>query len=529
MAQSGVIINKMRIATTFLFLFLFAMLTRANAEDLPTEGTFQGVYHVNRAGVGKFSFFIVSKALKRQMAPYEGKYIEMEVLKARQPINPGPAIVDQIGKVRKFPDPPLALKLKPVARAADGGHTMDVFYSVENVGKKDITVNANALQIGVLSYSLPEGDGAEDDFYQAGYTRHQLSFGGRLQQQRNFISSQQPGARTHFHTGKVLLRPGETIRFVLQSLDIKPGHHELVALATYSPTRHESITIRASQSIDTPLPEQDEASSELLEAKTKVAHDDEWLVVEGRILSKSEEPVSLFTLSEQGQHFLPGLIQLYSESGNIMPARVDWPQPDGLWKRVRVGQDGLPFKFRVRLDDRFSREKVTRIGFWTLTEGGIEKLTLADELPMSQQRPLPPWGKRVRGCRLRIQMPRSSFTTDESIRLLFQAESDSKTADMVWVDDGNFRSHVVVMIDGSKARIGSTGISDGHVYIFPFQGEITLDSMDPIAPGRHTLQLIVQGDPGIYTNLRGEDFRKFEGSLRSNTVEFEVDDEEKKD
>ena len=34
------------------------------AEILPTKGMFRGIYQVNRAGVGRFSFFIISKTLK---------------------------------------------------------------------------------------------------------------------------------------------------------------------------------------------------------------------------------------------------------------------------------------------------------------------------------------------------------------------------------------------------------------------------------------------------------------------------------
>ena len=132
-----------------LGLLIVAVGTSGYAETLPTKGTFRGVYHVNRAGVGRFKFFIISKALKKQMDPYEGKYIELEVLKARQPINPGPAIVDEVGKVTRLPDPPLALKLQAVTPATEAGKPIDVLYSLENIGKKDVTINANDLQIGV--------------------------------------------------------------------------------------------------------------------------------------------------------------------------------------------------------------------------------------------------------------------------------------------------------------------------------------------------------------------------------------------
>jgi hypothetical protein len=93
---------------------------------------------------------------------------------------------------------------------------------------------------------------------------------------------------------------------------------------------------------------------------------------------------------------------------------------------------------------------------------------------------------------------------------------------MVWINERSLKTHVVVTVDGNTARIETTGISDGHVNLFPFQGEIALSYMYKVHEGKHTLQLSVQGDPGTYTNLRGKKFRKFSGSLLSNVVVFEV-------
>jgi len=512
--------------TTGLAVVFFGMLVfaiRGHAEVLPTQGKFRSVYHVNRAGVGRFSFFIISKALKKQMASYEGKYIEVEVLKARQPINPGPAIVDQIGKVTILSDPPLRLRLQTVSPGASGGKTIDVVYSLQNVGEKDITVNANDLQIGVRCYSQPENDEAQDSLFQTGYTRRQLSFGGSSLQQWNFVSPMLPGERTHFYTGKVLLQPSETAPFVLHGLDLKPGQYELAATAAYYPNKDEHIPVIAAQTLDVPLPQQKGIQDGILDALVGVTHDDEWLVVEGRILSRPQAGVSLFTVPDRGRYFLSGLLQLYSNSGALLPAKLDWRRPDGPWRRIQVDREGVPFKFRVRHADRFSGEKIAQIGFWTVTDRGIERLTLADELPEFPQRPLPPWGESVEGCRLRIQMARDSFRAGEKIRFFFQAESDGKKAHIVWTDEGNFESHVVVTVDGKKARIGTTGISDGHVNHFPFQGEISLASVNSKAPpGKHRLQLSVRGNPGTYR----EKFRKFRGTLVSNIVDFEVQREE---
>ncbi len=455
-------------AGILLAVLIISHRIQAHAESLPTKGKFRDVYQVNRAGVGRFYCFIIPKALKEQLAPYEGKYIELEVVKARQPVNPGPAIVDQIGKVTELPSPPLRLDLQAVPSATNTGKTIDVIYSLANVGKEEITFNASNLKVGVRGYRPSSNDERQDDFFLTGYTRRHLSFGETLLQRWNFISPMNPGESTHFCTGNVLLQPGETVPFVLHHVELQPGQYELAGAASFYPTNDQTVPVVAAKSLDIPLTQPKRTHDASLEAQVQVTHDDEWLVVDGHVMGKAGAEVWLFTLSEGGKYLLPGLVQLYAVSGDLLPAQLDWRRPDGAWRRTQVDREGLPFMFRIRQADRFSSSSIKRIGFWTVTQRGIEQLTLADELAEMPQRPLSPWGQTVEGCRLRIQMPRESFKAGEDIRFFFQAESDGKRADMVWINERSFKTHVVVTVDGNTARIETTGISDGHVNLFPF-------------------------------------------------------------
>src|SRR4029453_17072043 len=61
-----------------------APIPSTRAEILPTNGVFQGIYFQNRAGVGHFDFFIVSAELTKKLAPYNGKFVEIEVLRGIQ-------------------------------------------------------------------------------------------------------------------------------------------------------------------------------------------------------------------------------------------------------------------------------------------------------------------------------------------------------------------------------------------------------------------------------------------------------------
>jgi hypothetical protein len=377
------------------------------------------------------------------------------------------------------------------------------------------------LQIGVMGYAQHPA-GAAVDFQNSGYTAGQLGFTGQMAQVFNFLSPMGPGARTHFFTGSVTLRPCEEAPFIVHDVQRQPGEYELVASATFYTAEREHIPLRSSLALDLPLEAVKTKPIQSLTLKANAANDDEWLIVKGNIADEFGADVSLFTKSREQDHFLPGLVEIYSDSGELLPADLDWQEPDGSWRSISLGREGVSFKFRVRPRDRFSRAAVTKIEFTTVTNRGRERFILADHLVASTRPELPAWGDTVGGCRMRIAVPRDCFKGSERVRFFVQAESDGSGADLLWVNSGKFQSQVKAMIDGKQAQIESGGVGDAIVNSFPFQGDVALALIERLAPGKHLLQFAVKGDPGIYENTRGESFRKFDGTLVSNTVEFEL-------
>jgi hypothetical protein len=149
---------------------------------------------------------------------------------------------------------------------------------------------------------------------------------------------------------------------------------------------------------------------------------------------------------------------------------------------------------------------------------------MTDSIPSTSALKLPGWGPLSKSARLRIRVPKSVFSVNEKIRFFLQVEYLGKNSDIFWINEGKFKSNVLAEIDGKKEEIGSSGIMDGHVFKFPFQREITLAYNVKPNPGKHKLQLSLEGDGGIYVNLRKEKLRKFNGIIKSNVVEFFVED-----
>lgn len=497
---------------------------------LPKSGTFRDLYHVNRAGVGEFNSFIIAKSLQKELVGLENKWIEMEVPEIDQPINPGPGIIKKIGKVTELPGAPLEARFQFEKPTGTDEGMLDVICRLRNSSDREITFDPRTYQLAISAFDPSQQDDAPDDFYLTGYTLRQLSF-------------RQTGSRRFgTYSRSILLRPGEEVPLAQRGLLLKPGSYEIVAKFAYGPPEHPAVPMMFAQSLDIPLAGAQAARPTTLEAKARASRDGDWIVVEGNILVKPGRETGIFTIPDGDRHFLNGSIRLYSDEGLVLSAEDDWQSPNGSWNRARIStsvstnevwqsaeglwqrtladKEGVGFRFRVRHEDFFSSARVARIAFQTVADGGTENITLVDGLASIPSPTPPPWGTPAGGCRLRIRMAKDSFKAGEAIRVFYQAESDGKEADTVWVNNGNFKSHIVLTVDGIQAPIGSTRLSDGHIYQFPFLGEITLDTINDIPPGKHKLRLSLKGDPGIYTNLRNEKFRHFGGTLLSNEVEL---------
>jgi hypothetical protein len=526
MNQGRVLVRRL---SPMLGVVLVALVQPALAEFPPTAGTHRNVYEVNRAGVGRFGSFIVPRRLLEQMAPYKDKYVEVEVLEARSVTVPGPSMIEKIGKVTVLEDTPVEMRLKVIAPGTGGEDTVDVLYSVANVGKPDVVIDANYLSVGIQRYVEPEGPEEQDRFLGTGYTVQQLAYRVPIRQQWGFLGPTRlnPGGEpTSFFTGEVRLRPGETAPFVLHGLAVEPGEYEAVAQGSIYLGREAGfIPFRTSQIVQWPSRSLQRMQRSTLRAEVRVTRDGEWFLLEGRLLPRSDEPAFIFARSQEGSYFLPGEVRLYDASGELVNVWLDWLMPDGPWVRTEVGRDGLPFAFRVRKSDFFSLAVPTAIALWTVTDHGVEKLTLADSLPQGPARAEAPWGGAVEGCALRIQTAKESFRAGEKVRFYYQAQSDGTQADILWIDRGHSQSHCVVTVNGKRARHWSGGLTSEGVYRFPFQGPVTLDPLEKFPPGTYKLQFSVTGDPGTYIDLRGGTFRQFNGTLVSNFVEFEVTEE----
>jgi hypothetical protein len=125
---------------TLFFLCLIFLQNAAESVIIPTKGTFEGVYHIDRWGNRFFEDYIVDATLRSVLDWYNGKYIKMTLTDAVQPNNPGPAVIYGCRNIVLVEKPPLDIRLSTDPGQLINNAPIQLIIEVINVGNVQITM-----------------------------------------------------------------------------------------------------------------------------------------------------------------------------------------------------------------------------------------------------------------------------------------------------------------------------------------------------------------------------------------------------
>jgi hypothetical protein len=169
----GVSKRLRRTARWILIAFVLCYGTPSRGELAPDSGTFAGIYHQDRWGVGHFGDFFVSPELHERLSDFEGRRVRIEARRIVQPINPGPAFIQEITHIVAAPKSPLRMEVvaRP-SRLLPQCYELTVF--MVNRGGNPIDINLERL---TLEGSWPPERKVykEEAQRHMGYTNKQLS------------------------------------------------------------------------------------------------------------------------------------------------------------------------------------------------------------------------------------------------------------------------------------------------------------------------------------------------------------------
>lgn len=530
-------------------LIIFCTTFSAFAEDLPTTGTFEGVYHRDRWGVCHFKFFIVHPDLHNQLAPYEGKPIRLEVTKGSQPMNPGPAIMLAIGKITPLEPSPMQIRISTVPGNVRAKMPFQLILEMVNTADQSLTVPISnvMLRFRCQHKVQPSLDLAKSSWFIKEYTNAQMAVGvlRQVQMGQALLKTSTGGYGNLAHGNSILIPPHDIFPLVVvfdEALDTAEYEIEVSATAWKDKTLLRQARIW--QNLDIPT------KTSLLVA------DMEPLRVLQKMVSALEEqyafemavaPPKVQRLRHAGFDTPEcadwcGRIHAYAKDGTRIPLKAErvfqrkqWGEYNlpiqGRYKLIDLPEEGIQLRGKFHTASRFSKQPVDRLLVDILTGRGAETLVLATNFNDVQWAPPPPFGKTVQGVKLRVRPAKASVVADQPLRFYLQAVNVSGKA-IMWEPRNKSTGNVRIKIDGKaidlpediKSQYGGWG--GDWVTSEPEEWSLTLPKHLRLKPGKHTLQYFLRSRRGTYTNANGKSIpllgRLFSGTLASNTVEFEI-------
>jgi len=530
--------------------FVLIICTPSYGESLPTKGTFKGIYHRDRAGVGHFAdFFLVHESLRPKFDKYDGKLIEVEVTKGIQPMNPGSSIILEVGKITELPAAPVSVTVQTIPSRVVANSGIQFLVNVHNTSQK--TVKMLPSMITVKPMRVPEMK-TKHEYFGSGYDSSQM-MGGRRSQLLNslvYFPWKRHGVLGYSssYAGRGVLKPGESFSAVLvysKGLDaglyeteVKLRHHinngaDSIPVATWlsfdisdeskvapivkSGLELEMSNIKTSSRFLARYSNGIKSEHKFYSANLQLTNNGQT----ERVLSQIENSV--------GNKFWIGAIEGWTSDGELIPltflppSRPPSRSPDNPWTLAEINpSETVVSEILFEPVSFFPGKPIARITCDLLTDEGLETFVLTDSFDDSLFMKPPPYGPVSNGLKCRIRTESKTYKRGEGIGLLWEIANTKKKAVTFTSGKG-----WTVEIDGKKIKgpIDNNSMS-GWATIYgkyvPKQKYLLIDT-SKLSAGEHKFQIYYKGSGGSYKNSYGKKIPIFKGKLKSNIWTFTVE------
>ena len=520
--------------TIAVLVCVLTVFSTSHGETLPTTGTFRGIYHKDRFGVARFKFFVVHPSLFPKLDKYEGKYIEVEVTKGSQPMNPGPSVMLAVGKVRELQQPPVRITIQTLASSIRQSEHFQILVNVQNTGRTPIQFRPNNMLVA-LNMSQKSAD-TRKDFVTGAYARDKFAQRAGRWQLRS-VAKSEPWRRHHIlghpsdHVGRVQLGEQQTFPFVvLLEKGVGKGKYEIEARLTLE-GKKKLIPVAGWHAFDFP-PARNVAgrgASALRLSASQFRTENEWTSCQLVVKNSGADARFLPQCADSGNVRLwLGRLRGYSRKGDEIPLTFDWPDqhskgpPSKPWTMTEIAPEGLVSRLAFRPESYFPKQPIENIECDLLTDRGIESFVLTRNFTDKAFVVPPGFGPAARGVRCRIRTHKGVYRQGERIRVFWQVENlDQKPITMVSKDGG-----WLVKVDGARVAkpynaSAVWGWATPRGPYAPDEFWLELDSAQ-LKPGKHVIQLACKGTGGWYKNVNGKNIAILKGALTSNDYELTI-------
>jgi hypothetical protein len=531
------------------------------ADLAPTSGTFSGYYHRDQLGVGHFGNFYVAPDLHEKLAKHEDKLIRLEVTKAEQPMNPGPAIILAIGKITELPQPPLKLSVQTRPSSIIAAQPFEMLITVTDERRAGDEQNPAALvpEGLLLRFRQPTKQAGPDadkpSWLIPGYTTRQLAVdtnGGQIDASIWPFQGGRPNLTTS--TGPLELSPGESWTWVAYfPPDVARVDGEIHVTAQYLiageiPGEHgrtvtpietwQKVTVRprpATQASSRPA----ETLLRVDEVKLSPTGVDGWSNLQFRLRpavgKKVRVPAAVSVLDGSvfpDTYACIARLEGFEADGKPIVLQVQRTPERNLPNTARTKMVDLPaagvvVNVRFRKDSRFA-PTIARLVVNFMTEQGVDTLAISDDYRDPDTPPETPFGPVTDGVKIRIRPANAEFRTGVPLTFYVQAVNASGKPVCWWKPGRGYGTNVVVELNGKALDLPK----EKAEYIGGWAAQwtvketqdwtVTLPESTQINDGRHTLRYIIVSDGGTYMNANQQPIPLVKGRILSNTAAFTI-------
>ncbi len=522
-----------------LLVTLLALLPAMNvrAESLPTQGTFDGVYHRDRWGVGHFKFFIVHPSLSEKLGKYEGHRIRLTVAKGDQPMNPGPSIMLAIGDVDVLDDSPLSLELRTIPDAVPADKAFQIVCLLKNAGKDSLCVeNGDA----VISVRTPQKQGRtnEPSWLFKEYSRAQLSIAERSVQMNEAAIKDYDGSYDGYmpRRSSIVIPSGDVFPFVVILPDGLPtGEYEIEAWARAQKQRwgdylpEDLIWAR----LDIPKPGTTPEPLPLKVLAKSVIPTNGYYQVNLTLACASQQTCRVAVCTNKESRVLACRLWACGQDETSIPLDVEplvSNKTDDLstLQLQQIPENGMPVGLRFRTWSRFA-PSIKRLCLGALTELGVQTMVVDEAFMDVQSAAATSFGEPENGVKMRIRAEKNIFKHGERLTFHVQCVNETNTP-VVWrMASGGLGENVIFQIDGHS--ITQPAGNPEFVYGWagkwmtaqPYEYTVIIPETIKLNSGKHKFRYAFRSPGGTYKNSNNTQVPILNGIMASNEIEFVIE------
>lgn len=500
-------------------LLLLAPAHRAAAEMWPGPGTYEGVYHEDRWGRARVSFFVVPDSLQKRFAPFEGKRIRFEVTRGSQMTIPGPVHLEVVGVIEAVQTGP---SFEFDVAQLKGGSVDEWLVTVTNAGDTPAPLVVNRLSLEYIRPAKLRGTGSNRSYPRS--LRAELAWSPRTADCGAAFVEIPPKARyAVLFRVRVDRRDGEfAVRYFHQT-----GRSS------------ERCPYGAWRRADGPIPTLGPSSFVLARAKIvpwlkplPVGHtpEDGAYLLTG-LLRPGGEDARLPMFSHQGLRCASFRIRAFDKAGQEIRVASLVMCDDGMSSRnhgyaletpeaphrlTDLAAAGLPVRVFFWARSRFSDNPIARIALEVLAANGVSRLPVSGPFHDSLHRLPPPFGPAHQGVRVRVRaVPGHHGCTEFYVEAVNDRDEPVKL-----ISPSQPHTEVQLRLDGKDVPIFlrhpmAFGWAARHTCGERMELRLQPDPRLTLKPGRYTAEVTFQGAGGTHPNTSNEPIAVLKGELRT--------------